>query len=118
MSGQTISINDFAKLDLRVGVVKEAEPIPGTRLIKLIVDLGELGTRQLVAGLGEWYKPEDFIGKKIIVVANLEPKRIRGVLSQGMLLAAGCKEDIKSGKVEKPVLLTVDGEVPPGTKIC
>ncbi len=118
MNNQTISINDFVKLDLRVGVVKEAEPIPGTRLIKLIVDLGELGTRQLVAGLGEWYKPEEFIGKRIIVVANLEPKRIRGVLSQGMLLAAGCKDDVRSGKVRRPVLLTVDEEVPPGTKIC
>ncbi len=118
MNSQTISINDFAKLDLRVGVVKEAESIPGTRLIKLIVDLGELGTRQLVAGLGEWYKPEEFIGKRIIVVANLEPKRIRGVLSQGMLLAAGCKDDVKSGKVKRPALLTVDEDVPPGTKIC
>ncbi len=118
MVENTISINDFAKIDLRVGVVKEAEPIPGTRLIKLIVDLGPLGTRQIVAGLGSWYKPEEFIGKRIIVVANLEPKRIRGILSQGMLLAAGCKEDVEKGNVRRPVILTVEEEVPPGTKVC
>lgn len=118
MENQNISINDFAKLDLRVGVVREAERIPNTRLIKLIVDLGELGTRQLVAGLGEWYKPDELIGKRIIVVANLEPKRIRGILSQGMLLAAGCKDDVRSGRVRRPVLLTVNEDVSPGTKIC
>ncbi len=118
MVENTISINDFAKIDLRVGLVKEAEAIPGTRLIKLIVDLGPLGTRQIVAGLGPWYKPEELIGKRIIVVANLEPKKIRGIVSQGMLLAAGCKEDVEKGNVKRPAILTVEEEVPPGTKIC
>jgi len=118
MSSETITINEFAKVDLRVGLVKEAELVPGTRLIKMTVDLGPLGIRQIVAGLGPWYKPEELIGKKIIVIANLAPKRIRGLVSQGMLLAAGCKEDIEEGKVKRPAILTVLEDVPPGTKIC
>lgn len=65
--------------------------------------------RQLVAGIGDVYKPEKLVGKQIIVVANLKPKVIRGVVSQGMLLAA----DVNG----KPVLLTVDRPVPPGTKV-
>ena len=109
----TITIEEFSKIDLRVGVVKEAEKIPGTRkLLRLIVDLGELGKRQLIAGLGDVYSPEELLGKRIVVVANLKPKVIRGYLSEGMLLAAGC------GKGETPRILTVDGEVKPGSKVC
>ncbi|RLG50832.1 MAG: methionine--tRNA ligase subunit beta [Thermoproteota archaeon] len=105
-----ISISEFSKLDIRAGVVKSAERVPGTsKLVRLEVDLGELGVRQLVAGIAEEYKPEDIVGKTIIVLANLEPKKIRGVLSQGMLLAA-VHDD-------KPVLLTTDRPVPPGTKV-
>ncbi len=109
---ELISIGEFARIDLRVGLVKKAEKIPGSRkLIRLIVDLGG-EERQIIAGLGEYYEPEYFVGKRIIVVANLMPKRMMGYTSQGMLLAAGCE------KGEKPVLLTVEEEVPPGTKIC
>ncbi len=105
-----MSIDLFKKIDLRVGVVKSCERIPGTtKLLRLIVDLGELGDRQLVAGIGEYYKPEELVGKYIVVVANLEPKRIRGVVSQGMLLAAESDG--------KPVLLTVAEPVKPGSKI-
>ncbi len=108
---ETISFEEFMKCDLRVGVVKHAERIPGTKkLLRLIVDLGELGERQLVAGLGEWYSPEDLVGKYIIVVANLAPKKFRGYVSQGMLLAA---EDEKG----VPVLLTVEKPVKPGAKV-
>jgi len=104
-----ISFEEFAKIDLRVGLVKSAEKIPGSdKLIKLIVDLGELGERQLVAGLGKWYKPDEFIGKYIIVVANLKPKKIFGETSQGMLLATD---------TDTPVLLTVEKPVKPGSKI-
>ena len=111
MGSGTISIQEFMKCDLRVGVVKHAERIPGTsKLIRLIVDLGELGERQIVAGLGLWYKPEDLIGKHIIVVANLEPKKFRGYISQGMLLAAEDENGV-------PVLLTVERPVKPGAKV-
>lgn len=109
----TIEYSEFAKVDLRVGYVKHAERVPGSRkLIRLIVNLGELGERQILAGLAKWYAPEDLQGKYIIVVANLKPKRMMGLESQGMLLAAGCDEG------ETPVILTVEKPVKPGTKIC
>ena len=110
-----ITIDDFAKIDLRVGIVKSAERIEGTKLLKLIVDLGN-ETRQIISGIAEFYAPEELAGKKVIVVANLKPKKIRGFESQGMILAAGCKEDEEKGI--KPRILTVDGEVPAGTKVC
>ena len=109
---ETIDYTDFSKIDLRVGKVVEAEPVPNSRkLIRLIVDLGD-EKRQILAGLAKWYKPEDFVGKYVIVVANLKPKRMAGLVSQGMLLAAGCTDDTK------PVLLTVSEEVKSGEKIC
>jgi len=106
---ENINFEEFQKIDLRVGKIIEAEKIEGTdKLLKLKVDLGE-EERQLVAGIAKFYQPEDLIGKEIVVVANLEPKTLRGVESQGMLLAA----DVEG----KPVLLKPDQEVPPGTKI-
>lgn len=113
MSGEpgTIDIKDFAKVDLRVGKVVEAEHIPGTRLLKLIVDLGT-EKRQIISGIAEYYKPEDLIGKKVVVVANLKPKRIRGYLSEGMILAAGCDTG------QRPVLVIVGDEAEPGWRIC
>ncbi len=109
MAGE-ISIEDFMKVDLRVALVKEAEKIPGTKLLRLKVDLGELGERQVIAGIGEHYSPEDVVGKKIIVVANIKPRRIRGYMSEAMLLAA----DTKDGR---PVLLTVMGDAEPGARV-
>jgi tRNA-binding protein len=107
-----ISIEDFAKVDLRVGKVVEAEPVPGSRkLVKVVVDLGG-ERRTILAGLAKWYKPEDFIGKYVIVVANLKPKRMAGLVSEGMILAAPCSDR------EKPALLTVTDPVPPGSKVC
>ncbi len=106
-----ITIEDFAKVDLRVGKVLEAEHIPGTRLLRLIVDLGE-EKRQIISGIAEYYKPEDLVGKKVVVVANLKPKRIRGYLSEGMILAAGCE------KGQRPVLVTVGDEAEPGWRVC
>ena len=106
---ENINFEEFQKIDLRIGKIIEAEKIEGTdKLLKLKVDLGE-EKRQLVAGIAKFYQPEDLIGKEIVVVANLEPKTLRGVESQGMLLAA----DVEG----KPVLLKPDQEVPPGTKI-
>jgi len=110
-----ITIDDFAKVDLRVGIVKTAERIEGTRLLKLMLDLGN-ETRQIISGIAEFYTPEELIGKRVIVIVNLKPRKIRGFDSQGMILAAGCKEDEEKGI--KPRILTVDGEVPAGTKVC
>jgi len=109
---ERISLKYLAKVDLRVGYVIEAQKIPGSRkLIKLIVDLGS-ERRQVIAGLASWYRPEDLIGKYVIVIANLQPKSMMGYESNGMILAAGCN------KGETPVILTVEKPVKPGTKIC
>ncbi len=112
MEKETIDYQDFAKVDLRVGKVIEAEPVPNSRkLIRLIVDLGT-EKRQVLAGLAKWYKPEDFLGKYVIVVTNLKPKKMAGLLSEGMILAAPCSDETK------PALLTVTEEVEPGSKVC
>jgi len=104
-----ISIDEFQKVDLRVGLVKSAEKVPGSeKLVRLIVDLGELGERQIIAGLGKWYSPEFFQGKYIIVVANLKPKKMMGLESQGMLLATD---------TDPPVIATVEKPVKPGARL-
>lgn len=106
-----ISFDDFSKVELKVGTVLEAEEVDGSeKLIKLKVDLGEDSSRQILAGVKQWYKPADFIGKQVVIVANLEPRTIMGLKSQGMMLAA----DTKDG----PVFLAVPKKVPPGTKVC
>lgn len=98
-----ITIEDFAKLDLRVATVKAAEPHPkADRLLILKVDLGS-EERQLVAGIRAHYTPEELIGKQIVVVANLQPAVLRGVESQGMLLAAADGERVVVLSPEKPV---------------
>ncbi|MCR6624112.1 MAG: methionine--tRNA ligase subunit beta [archaeon YNP-WB-062] len=108
MSG-VLDIEDFKKIDLRVGLVKNAEKVKGSeKLIKLIVDLGELGERQIIAGLGKWYTPEYFMGKYIVVVANLKPKKLMGLESQGMILATN---------TDPPVIVTAASEVKPGSKL-
>jgi methionine--tRNA ligase beta chain len=105
----TIKFEDFQKIDLRIGKISKAEKIEGSeKLLKLIIDLGD-EKRQLVAGIAKYYKIEDLIGKEIVVVANLESKKLMGIESQGMLLAA----DVNG----EPVILIPIKEVPPGTKI-
>ena len=107
---EIISYDDFKKLDLRVGQIKEAEPVLGSsNLIKLKIDIGS-EERQIVAGIAQCYKPEELVGKRIIIVVNLELKVIRGLESKGMLLAAG--ETVKD-----IVLLTVDKEVKNGMMV-
>ena len=104
-----ISIQTFFEIELRVARVISAERVPNAdRLLKLQVDLGT-EQRQLVAGIAAAYEPESLVGKQIIVVANLEPARIRGVESQGMLLAAD-----HDGR---PILATFDEDVAPGTAV-
>lgn len=105
----TITIQDFTKIELRVAKVLEASEIEGAdRLLKLRVDIGT-EERQLVAGIKKSYAPEDLVGKHIVVVANLKPARLRGVDSQGMLLAAQTEEG--------PLLVSFDKDVPAGAPV-
>ncbi len=105
-----INLEDFQKVELRVAEVLDVERVEGTRaLLKLRISLGE-EERTLVAGLAPYYRPEEIRGKKIIVLANLKPATIRGVVSQGMLLAA---DDGKGGVS----LLTVDRDIEPGSRV-
>ena len=104
-----ITLEDFQKIELKVGKVIEAEKVEKSdKLLKLKVDLGT-EKRQIIAGIQQFYKPEDLMGKEIIVVVNLEPRILFGLESQGMLLAA----DVGG----QPVILKPEKEVPPGTKI-
>jgi methionine--tRNA ligase beta chain len=102
-----ISFDDFKKLDIRIGIIVSAEKVKGTdKLIKIEVDFGS-EKRQIVAGIAEYFGTEYLIGKKIPVLLNLEPRSIRGIESQGMILAV----DVDG----KPVLLYPEKEVPPGS---
>lgn len=106
---ETISIDDFCKVDLRVAEVKECEKVPkAKKLLKLKLDDG-FGTRQVVSGIAKWYVPEDLIGKKVIVVANLSPAKLCGVESQGMIVAADVGEDAR--------VIFVDKDIPNGSKL-
>lgn len=99
-----ISIDDFAKVELRIATIVSVEPHPNAdRLLVLQIDLGE-ERRQLVAGIRAYYEPASLIGKQIVVVANLQPAVLRGVESQGMLLAASDAEGrLAFVTPEKPV---------------
>lgn len=106
---ELLSIEDFLRVDLRVARVVEAERIEGAdKLLRLRVDLGT-ETRQIVAGIAKAYAPESLVGKRIVVVANLKPAKLRGVESQGMLLAA----DLGG----RPIVATFEEDVPPGTRV-
>ena len=106
-----ITFDEFQKLDLRVAEITSAEEVEGKdKLLKLSIDLGK-EKRTIVAGIKQYYKKDKLKGKKIIVIANLEPAKLAGVESNGMLLAAGSKE------TDQCVLLTPDADVPNGTKI-
>ena len=84
-----IAFDDFAKVELKAAKILECEPIKkAKKLLKLIVDDGSEGKRQIVSGISQWYKPEDLIGKTVIIVANLKPAKLCGEMSYGMLLAA------------------------------
>ena len=107
----TVSYEDFAKLDLRVARVDSVEEIEGAdKLYKLTISLGD-EVRTICAGIKEFYSLEELKGKKIIVVANLEPRKLRGVESKGMLLAAG------SDETNECVLLVPDKDIGPGARV-
>lgn len=106
---EEISIDDFMKIDLRVAEVVQAEPIKkADKLLKLQLDLG-YEKRQVVSGIAQYYKPEELVGRKVIVITNLKPVKLRGELSQGMILAGS-----KDGKLS---LATVDQTLPNGAKV-
>ena len=107
-----IDITDFTKVDLRVGEVLSAERIPkADKLLLLTVDIGEEKPRQILAGIAQYYEPEQLLRRKIAVVANLKPRKLRGYESQGMLLAASV------GDEGKPVIATFTEEVPNGARL-
>ncbi len=105
-----IQFDDFAKVELRVAEIIECEPIKkAKKLLKLQVNDGTDEPRQIVSGIAPWYKPEELIGKKVVIVANLKPAKLCGEMSNGMLLAG----DVSDDDVQ---VLFVDG-MPAGTKI-
>ena len=107
---ETISFEEWMKIDIRIGTIKEVLPHPNAdKLYILKIDEGKEELRQLVAGLKESYKEEELVGKKIVFLANLEPKKLRGELSHGMILAAVDGNNIS--------VLTVDKDIPNNAKI-
>ncbi len=114
----TITFEQFAALDLRIATIKSAEPHPNAdRLVKLQLDDGSGEPRQICAGIREHYEPEALVGRQIVIVANLAPRKIRGEESRGMLLAASDmpKDGAASQGERKVILLRPDAELPPGS---
>lgn len=115
-----IPFDDFVKLDLRVATIKAAEFHPSAdRLLKIQLDDGTAAGRQVCAGIRQWYDPAALVGRQVIIVANIEPRKIRGEISQGMILAAS---DLKETGADDPagrdvVLLNVDKLVKPGSTV-
>lgn len=116
-----IAFDEFIKLDLRVATVKAAEPHPNAdRLLKVQLDDGTSQGRQVCAGIRQWYDPQSLVGRQVIIVANLEARKIRGEISQGMILAAS---DLKNeGGADDPsgrdvIVLTVDKPVKAGSVV-
>ena len=110
-----IDFEHFSKIDLRVATVRACEPHPNAdKLLKVTLDDGTPEGRQVCAGIKAWYEPEALVGKQVVIVANLEPRKLRGEISQGMILAAS--EIV--GEDEREVrVLAIDGEVPPGSRV-
>lgn len=107
----TISLDQFKEADLRVGIVRVCEKVPDTdKLLRLEVDFGEeVGARQIISGIAPYIEPETLVGKRLVFVVNLEPRAIRGLTSEGMLLAVG-EDDTFS-------LLAPTGDVVPGSRV-
>jgi len=107
-----IKYSDFVKLDMRVGNVLSAEDIlESSKLLKLSVDFGDLGKRQVLSGIKKWYLPDDLIDKSFIFVVNLEPRKMLGLESNGMILA------IDSADEGRPFLFSVESGVAPGSRV-
>jgi methionine--tRNA ligase beta chain len=110
MSQEYITFEEFSKVQLKIGKVVSAEKIPGmNKVFRAIIDIGG-ETRELAVGAAQFYQPEEFVGRTVVICTNLEPKKIGGIISQGMLLAA-------DGPNGKPLFLTVTEEAPLGSRI-
>lgn len=106
-----LSFDDFSKLDIRVGEIRAAERVPETdKLLKLTVDLGETQPRQIISGIARFVHADELPGKQCLFAANLEPRLIKGLESQGMILAVGGKDDTPF------TFLIPETHVPPGTR--
>lgn len=102
-----INYDDFAKLDLRVGKILDCESVKNSdKLLKYTIDIGT-SKRQILAGVRQWYDPSEMIGKTVVIIANLEPKKMVGLTSQGMILMAD--------DPDKPVLISPESEAKKGT---
>ena len=110
---ERVNIDYFMKVKLRVALIESAEPVAKSKkLMKLQVDVGpEIGKRQILAGIQQFYTPENLVGRKIVIVANLEPAQLMGLESQGMLLAAS------TPTVDKLLLLDPGQDMPPGSEV-
>jgi methionine--tRNA ligase beta chain len=123
MNDALISIDDFKKLDIRIGEIKSAEKVPDTdKLLRLTVDMGEEKPRQIISGIAAYFPdPSELVGVKCAFAANLEPRVIRGLESQGMILAAGGGNPPASPETSSQggpfTLLRANADTPPGSKI-
>ena len=105
-----VTFDDFKKIDLRVAEIKTCEDVPGAdKLYRLTIDVGE--ERTIVAGIKQHYTKEELVGKKIVVITNLEPRTIRGIISHGMLLAASSPDQTSV------VLVEADRDIPSGSTV-
>jgi methionine--tRNA ligase beta chain len=116
-----IPFDDFIRLDLRVATITACEPHPNAdRLLKIQLDDGTAEGRQVCAGIKQWYDPETVVGKQVIIVANLEPRKIRGEMSHGMILAASdiLATDENGDVTDRDVVISaVDKPVKPGSPV-
>lgn len=107
---QHITFDDFIKVQLKIGKVLSAEPMPGMKKVfKAVIDIGS-EKREVAVGAALWIKPEDFVGRTVVMCTNLQPRKIGDIVSNGMLLAA-------DGPEGRPVFLTINEEAPPGAPI-
>jgi len=110
-AGDKIPIEEFTKVDMRVGLVLSAEPVKGAnKLMHMKVDIGEPEPRTIVAGIAEAYQPAQLVGRKVVIVANLQPRKLRGIESNGMIVAASLADG-------QPVLAGFLEEVPVGARL-
>lgn len=106
-----LTIEEFSKLEARIGVVLSAEPVEGSeKLIRLMLDFGEPTPRQILSGIRKWYEPETLVGKRMLFVINLTPRMMMGLESQGMLMAV-------DGVEGQPVFLVPEKDVLPGARV-
>jgi len=109
----TIQYSDFEKMDIRVATILSAEAVEGSeKLIKLVLDVGDGQERVILTGMAKWYSPKDFVGMQTLIIANLEPRKMMGLESQGMLLSIGTDFS------KRPVFIVPKEKVENGQGVC